>query len=308
MSNRYSMERERLEHNSINKNSAQAQQRRQVYRKRTKKVRTSMKKVVIGILLVLALAVGAKKVVDNYKPYFDGSYINQSYSIGHDSIHDNTHRTANNEGYWYDVYSIAGLYNDSLDFDSFVFGAYSGMQTNIIRNMDDLFWQLKMRDLTDYNKFTDYVMGMGCVKVVDGQCIADTAEWKELMRDHIRIGNELGDAYTKFGKYDGSMDLDIYINKVYETVGWSKKSKTSCMDELMQDLYINGYTSYPTFLAYCQSKGFVKEKDGVMVVDESAYEKGYKKYLSDLDEYNKLQGEIDQFRAKASSEGKGLGK
>lgn len=312
MSYSYSIERERLEDKSINKNSVQAQQRRQQYVKRKRKGnKKKFTNLVIGFLLVLSLGVGSKLAINRLHPYFDGSYINQSYTIGSDSINQNTHRTVNNDGYWYDVDAIARLYDEeTMDFDSFVYGTYSGMDTNRVRNMNDLFWQLKMLGVTDYNQFTDYVMGMGCVKVVDGQSIADIDAWSKLMRKHIRVGNELMEAYTEVGRYDGSMDFDIYVHQVYDIVGWNNDARISCMDELMRDLCEEGYTTHTSFLSYCQSKGFTKVKDGSLVIDESAYQKGFSRYVSNLEEMDRLEEEIRAFRADTTtiSEEKGLGK
>ena len=312
MSNSYNIERERLEDKSINRNSAQAQQRRQQYKKRkAKSKRQRAANLVIGFLLVLSLGVGSKLAVNQLSPYFDGSYINQSYTIGNESVLPNTHRTSDNEHYWYDVDSIARTYDDaSMDFDSFVYGTYTGMDTNIVRNMNDLFWQLKMLGVTDYNQFTDYVMSMGCVKVVDGQSIADIDAWKQLMKRHIRVGNELMEAYTEVGRFDGTRDFDIYVHQVYEIVGWNNDSKLSCMDDLMRDLCTDGYTTHTSFFSYCQSKGFIKEKDGTQVIDESAYQKGYRRYVQNLEEVDRLEEEIRQFRGEsiAPVEEKGLGK
>ncbi len=298
---RYEDERKRLEENSVNQDNVQAVQRRMSYAKKSRKKSNHRKKVVVAILLALSLAAGSKYAFDTMHPYFDGSYVNHSYTVGYDSINSSTHRTSDNTGYWYDVDNIARLYDESdMDFDSYVYGSYCGMDTNRVDNMNDLFWQFKMRGITDYGKFTDYIKGFGCVKTVDGQEIADIDAWKDLMRKNIRVGNELLDIYSKIGTYNGMMDIDIYINRVYNEVGWNHDSKLVCMDELMQDLYSAGYTPYYSFLDYCDSKGFVKEKDDKKVVDEHAYEKGFEQYAKNLDEMERLQLEIDEFRGVGS--------
>ena len=300
---------DRLEQNSVNTNEAQRIQRKAEYKKKSVRTKKSLKKAIAAFLLVVTLAIGAKLGYNQMQPYFNGSYVNQSYTVGYDSIGTSTHRTADNQGYWYDVDNIARLYDSSnMDFDSYVYGAYCGMDTNRVRNMDDLFWQFKMRGLTDYSSFTEYVKGYGCVKEVDGQEIADIDAWKDVMKKQIRVGNELKDAYSEVGQYDGSSDIDMYINSIYVTVGWNNDSRLLCMDELMEDLYNEGYSPYNTFFAYCQSKGFVKEKDGKMVIDESAYQRGYKKYVDNLEEIDRLQQEVDEFRNVAPTEEKGLGK
>ena len=297
---------------SINRNEVQATQRKAVYRKKKKRYRlANPKKFFVAILLAAALFLGGRFAYSGLEPYFDGSYVNQSYTVGYDAIGKSTHRTSDNQGYWYDVDAIASLYNSAeMDFDSYVFGAYSGMHMRAVPNMDDLFWQFKMMGITEYNKFTEYVKGSGYTKTVDGQEVADIDSWKDNMKKHIRVGNELTDAYAQYGTYNGAMDIDIYIHNMYENLGWNKESTLLCMDELLEDLYTGGYTPYSSFLDYCASKGFVKEKDGKMVVDQTAYLQGYRHYINNLEKLDEIQNEIDQFRNGIPVEEKteGLGK
>ena len=299
---------ESLERRSVNTNDAQRIQRKQEYVKKKKRVRVNVKRAVAAFLLIIALFIGGKIAHNQLEPYFNGSYVNQSYTVGYDSISSNTHRTSDNQGYWYDVDSIARLYDESeMDFDSFVYGAYNGMNMRTIPNMDDLFWQFRMRGITDYTSFTEYVKGCGYTREVDGQIIADFDAWKAAMKKQIRVGNELNDVYTQVGHYEpngsidmflmanGIPDIDIYIYRVYDAAGWNAESKLLCMDELMEDLYNEGYTPYRTFLEYCQSKGLVKEKDGEIVVDTSAYEKKLEQIIERLELVHQYMDEFREF-------------
>ncbi len=300
---------EMLERRSVNANDAQRIQRKQEYTKKRRRVKVNIKRAIVSFVLIVALFIGGKITYNQLEPYFNGSYVNQSYTVGYDSISSNTHRTSDNQGYWYDVDSIARLYDESeMDFDSFVYGAYNGMNMRTIPNMDDLFWQFRMRGITDYTSFTEYVKGNGYTREVDGQVIADIDSWKDAMKKQIRVGNELNDVYTQVGQYDGSSDIDMYINSVYVAVGWNNESRLLCMDELMADLASEGYTPYSTFFEYLQSKGFVKEKDGEMVVDESAYQRAYKQYVENLEDIERLQEEVDQFRNGSPEPEKGKAK
>ena len=297
---------------SINRNEVQATQRKAVYRKKKKRYKlTNPKRFFVALFLAAALFLGGKFAYSGLEPYFDGSYVNQSYTVGYDAIGKSTHRTSDNQGYWYDVDAIARIYNSAeMDFDSYVYGAYSGMHMRAVPNMDDLFWQFKMMGVTEYNKFTEYVKGSGFVKTVDGQEVADIDNWKDSMKKHIRVGNELTDIYAEYGTYNGAMDIDIYINQIYNQIGWNRESRLLCMDELLEDLYTSGYTPYGSFFDYCRSKGFVKEDDGKQVVDTAAYERAFKRYVNNLEKISELQEEVRQFRDGVPVEEKteGLGK
>ena len=85
---------EMMKASSINRNDVQATQRKATYKKKKKRYRLAKpKRFFIALLLTIGLILGGKLAYNQVEPYFNGSYVNQSFTVGYESIGKNTKRT-----------------------------------------------------------------------------------------------------------------------------------------------------------------------------------------------------------------------
>ena len=65
-------------------------------------------------------------------------------TVGYQSVVENTHRTEDNQGYWYDTTAIASDLASSSNYDDDVYGAYYKVNAdgyNVLGTMDDIIAQ-----------------------------------------------------------------------------------------------------------------------------------------------------------------------
>lgn len=83
-------------------------------------------------------------------------------TVGYQSVVENTHRTEDNKGYWYDTQAIASDLASSKDYDDDVYGAYYRVNAdgyNVDGTMNDIISQS-----SDYTDFKDYLRSQGLIK------------------------------------------------------------------------------------------------------------------------------------------------
>lgn len=198
----------RAKSKSVNSDGREAELRKIAYKKGYEKgtnkgLKTGIKSgIVIGAVATILVSTGISMVSNA----FNNNYVNDSYNYGYKAVISETHRTNDNEHYWYDYIDIASSFDaETMDFDSFVYGTYA-------------------------------------------------------------------------------------------KVGWSEESRIDCMNDLFYNFKRLGFTNYSSFVSYCDSKGFCKEKDGKLVVDTHAFEKAIEEYMSNLNEIEEKEKSCEGFR------------
>lgn len=168
-----------------------------------------------GLLLATAIATvittsgfiyGGVKLVDKVNT---DSIVYEQTELGRNLVYDNTHRTDDKQGYFYDIYDIAEeLVKDNKNFDKNLYGVYSAIGYNrgnkfikmeevvsdighIVKNNQDL-------GINYYKDFTDYCIKKGFVKE-DGSIDLNAYEnaIKEQIVREVEIQN-LQDEVTEF--------------------------------------------------------------------------------------------------------------
>lgn len=98
-------------------------------------------------------------------------------------------------------------------------------------------------------------------------------------------------------EYDAeTMDFDSFVYGAFNKIGWNKESTLECMDKLFYNLNLYGYTDYPTFVSYCESKGACKEVDGKVVVDTDKYKDIIRNYIQILNDFDENKEVVEGFR------------
>ena len=116
-------------------------------------------------------------------------YVNDSYNAGYQAVSYETHRTQDNQGYWYDYHDIAARYDEQYDFDSWVYGTYKNVgwnQQSKLSCMDEVFDALEDRGITEYDSFLEYCDAKGVCIEKDGKLVIDTKEFRKLTEDYMR--------------------------------------------------------------------------------------------------------------------------
>lgn len=274
--------------NSVRRENREKQ--RQEYNKSRLRLKNRIKKIIIGFALTALVAAGGKVVYTDYiQPEISGAYVNSSYSAGSESLHDNTHRTQNYEGYWYDTSAIAADIEVGEDIDSYIYGVYSSMSAERFDNMNSFIYYLHNAGLVEESNFQEYCLNRGLKKEVDGQTIADVDAYKSWAKNHIRALNNLNECIESIGAYEDSKDYDSYIYQLYTIAGWNSESKIDVLDLFLE-------SSGTTFDEYLTKRGFTKEENGKIVIDYKAYEKAAENYVNTLENMEKEQDIVDEFR------------
>lgn len=164
------------------------------YRKGTQEYANAVKRQVSkAIVTVASIAMIAGGVIGIYN-ITHPDYINDSYNSGYQAVNIETHRTSDNENYWYDYGDIAERYDpETMDFDSYVYGAYRNVgwdQQSRIDCMESLFRQLNIQGITNYSSFLDYCVAKGAVVEKGGDLTIDTRTFSDVMEEYMRELNE----------------------------------------------------------------------------------------------------------------------
>lgn len=138
--------------------------------------------VAVATSIILAIAGNA------YENFKNPEYANPSYDYGKAMVAAETHRTSDNENYWYDYGDIASGYNEDMDFDSYVYGVFNNIgwnQQSRLEAMESVFWQLELRELTDYESFVQYCEELGVCYEEDGKTQIDFGEYREVIEQRL---------------------------------------------------------------------------------------------------------------------------
>ena len=145
------------------------------------------------IAIAAAIFIACSSTVNFFKNELNPDYVNPSYRAGYEAVSVETHRTQDNQHYWYDYGDIAARYDESYDFDSWVYGAYNNVGWNTESKhdcMDEIFDRLEDRGITDYDSFLEYCEAKGVCVENDGKLTIDTREFRKLTEDYMRDLNE----------------------------------------------------------------------------------------------------------------------
>lgn len=144
----------------------------------------------VAVLACGGFAMAKNAVVNN----FMRDTSNVSFDAGYHAVAEETHRTSDNQGYWYDYYDIARSFDaETMDFDAFVYGNYKQVGWNTeskLDCMDELFYQFNLCGITDCTSFLSYCEGKGVCKEVDGKMQVDTKAYEKAVREYLASLNE----------------------------------------------------------------------------------------------------------------------
>lgn len=144
------------------------------------------------IAVTAAIFIALTSSVNFFKAELNPDYINDAYNAGYHAVSVETHRTQDNQNYWYDYHDIAARYDESYDFDSWVYGTYKNVGWNEesrLDCMDEVFDALEDRGITAYDSFLEYCEAKGVCKEKNGKTVIDTKEYRELVEDYMRSIN-----------------------------------------------------------------------------------------------------------------------
>ena len=144
-----------------------------------------IKEIAATACLVAAISSSVVSLGNTLNP----DYINDSYKAGYQAVNMETHRTSDNEGYWYDYGDIASRYDEQYDFDSWVYGTYKSVGWNKqskLSCMDEVFDALEDRGITEYDSFLEYCDAKGVCVEKDGRLVIDTGDFSKLTEDYMR--------------------------------------------------------------------------------------------------------------------------
>ena len=180
---RAAMERARTK--SVNR-TVQQQEERQV--SLGKELAGFIKSHVKELAVVTALVIALSSSVNFFKGEINKDYANPDYEAGYKIVSVETHRTQDNQNYWYDYWDIAGGYDYSYDFDSWVYGVYDNVgwnQESKIDCMNEVFDKLEANGVTEYSSFVEYCESKGLCKEKDGKLVVDAKAYREFVKDYM---------------------------------------------------------------------------------------------------------------------------
>lgn len=184
---------QRAKEKSVNKSREQAQSRAVSFRKGLDELAYVAKRNVKELVMVGAVVAMLATSAVVIKNTVTRDYINNDYTAGYQAVTVETHRTQGNDGYWYDYNDIAGHYDEGMDFDSFVYGAYSNLgwnQQSRIDCMNDLFRQLHLDGVTEFNSFVAYCDALGLCNTKGDDLIVDTRAFSKYMEKYMKDYND----------------------------------------------------------------------------------------------------------------------
>lgn len=123
---------------------------------------------VIGILVVGGLVYGSSTAINKMQEY---GIVNEELSQYSTIVNQNTHRTDDNQHYFYDTSDIASEISDIKedDIDKAIFGVYSNIgynDENKIEQMNNIMNSVnfsKQEEAKGFDNFNDYVVSKGFV-------------------------------------------------------------------------------------------------------------------------------------------------
>lgn len=140
------------------------------------------------IAITTALLITLSSSINFFKAELNRDFINPAYEAGYQVVNVETHRTDDNQNFWYDYWDIAARYDDSYDFDSWVYGVYDNVgwnQESKIDCMNEVFQRLAANDITEYSSFVEYCEAKGLCKEKDGKLVVDARAYREFIRNYM---------------------------------------------------------------------------------------------------------------------------
>lgn len=177
---------ERARQKSVNRNLEQAQSREVSL---GKELGAFLKRHIKEAAAVACTVFVLASCVSTLGKTINPDYINDSYKAGYQAVSMETHRTSDNQGYWYDYGDIAKRYDEKYDFDSWVYGTYKNVGWNKqskLSCMDEVFDALEDRGITEYDSFLEYCESKGVCIEKDGKLVISTGEFSKVTEDYMR--------------------------------------------------------------------------------------------------------------------------
>lgn len=124
---------------------------------------------IIAILAAGGLVFAGHTVINNANQY---KIVNQELSEYSTIVNENTHRTDDNQNYFYDTYDIASaISKDQSDIDKAIYGVYSNIgynKANKLSQMDNVISSVEFTAKADevadhFSNFSDYVISKGYI-------------------------------------------------------------------------------------------------------------------------------------------------
>lgn len=186
---------ERARANSVNKSQEEARRREQPFKKGMSElvyvIKRNFKEVAAATAFVAVI--GASIISMNNVLHPD--YINDSYNSGYKAVSVETHRTYDNQGFWYDYSDIARLYDsETMDFDSFVYGTYKNVgwnQESRYDCMDSLFHHFNSMGYTSCDTFKEYCNSKGACVEKNGRLVIDPGLFSNIMEEYMEALNDV---------------------------------------------------------------------------------------------------------------------
>jgi len=190
-------------------NSLKSEKNKGVQNNRHKKLvqikkRIAITSATVGLALGLFIGTTVMPAISNSLQ----SYDNPSYSTGAEVVREETHRTSDNQNFWFDNVSIASTYTEDMDFDSFIFGVFNSMNGSgcgtdqAMKNMNIVLRTLNHKGYTEYTDFREYCASKGfCYLDEDGnyelndngEIKINLDEYSSQTKKYMRTRNELAD-------------------------------------------------------------------------------------------------------------------
>ena len=181
---------ERARNKSVNRTVEQKQERKiSLGKELVGFIKCYVKEIAVTVALIIAIS----SSVHFFQGQLNPDYTNDSYNAGYQVVSIETHRTEDNQHYWYDYWDIAERYDDSYDFDSWVYGVFDNVgwnQESKIECMNEVFEKLAANDITVYSSFVDYCESKGVCVEKDGKLVVDTKAYREFVENYMRQLNE----------------------------------------------------------------------------------------------------------------------
>ena len=142
----------------------------------------------IAVLATSALVYGGHALSENLS---ESKIVREETSSYSQLVNNETHRTNDNEHYFYDTYDIASeLTNDQENIDKGIYGVYMNIgynEGNKIEQMNDVISSVNFEKIAEdtsvkFNNFNDYVISKG---FMDKEGKADYNAYEEAMTNMI---------------------------------------------------------------------------------------------------------------------------
>lgn len=176
---------------SVNRTREQEMQRKVSLKDAVKDFASRYVKEIVAVGLIVTMLLSGNAMLEKIK---NPPYETEDYKTGMVALYDYTHRTDDNEGYWYDYRGIAGSYDIATDFDEFIYGIYRHIgwnQNSRVDCMDEIFTQLNFQGVTGYDDFTDYLRGKGYTEYNrKGEEKLKLDEYSKDMEEKLTLKNE----------------------------------------------------------------------------------------------------------------------